>query len=564
MIGRQFKLERQRLAHRRRRIILNNDGDDFYHAENLTSAGQFLAQRFEGLENTHVDTVSYCVIGGFPLGQHHSKVCDAPGLPGRDSILAPHAWDDPRMFFEGRDCLEIVSDFCRRHDIEVWASIRMNDNHDQWTKARRTPWKNDHPERWLAQPPDLGGGIEEKCFWISEAALAHPARWIARGSYCRYYGANYERADVRDKMFEMIEDVCRRYDLDGIELDFLRNSSLFGATARGEPDVGDENRALLTDLIRRIRVMTEEVGLKRGRPMVIAVRVPDDPGLASAYGMDTPRWLSEELIDIIIAGESARIRPWKEFVALGHSHGVPVYACACEIYTQDVRSIRGRALAVLAAGADGIYTFNHFDPKSPIWREMGDTGLLTRQERITPVCNAIIRAYSWNAIYLMPDVERFLARPPRLPLELPDGRPCTFEFEAGEQGADIAVSPTPYAALCLRFGLLEAEDTIEIALNGKPLHGRRDLPAPGWITCADVAPALRWGDNVLTLTARAPRREGNPPPRLVDMELRISAKPENMRETGTANHGVFRQAKGLWPRNRLTINDATGTGWRVE
>jgi hypothetical protein len=34
------------------------------------------------------------------------------------------------------------------------------------------------------------------------------------------------------------------------------------------------------------------------------------------------------------------------------------------------------------AGVDGIYTFNRFDPKDPIFRELGDPGLLERLERI--------------------------------------------------------------------------------------------------------------------------------------------------------------------------------------
>lgn len=54
--------------------------------------------------------------------------------------------------------------------------------------------------------------------------------------------------------------------------------------------------------LRRVRTMTDEVGQKRGRPLLIAVRVPDSAGYAKALGLDVPRWLEEDLIDIMVAG----------------------------------------------------------------------------------------------------------------------------------------------------------------------------------------------------------------------------------------------------------------------
>ena len=38
----------------------------------------------------------------------------------------------------------------------------------------------------------------------------------------------------------------------------------------------------------------------------------------------------------------------------------------------DIRPWRGQAANAWAAGVDGIYTFNRFNPHDPIFRELGD------------------------------------------------------------------------------------------------------------------------------------------------------------------------------------------------
>jgi len=446
----------------------------------------------------------------------------------KGAIAAPGGWNHPEVLLEGKDCLEIILEFCRRHDIEMWASMRMDDNHDQWRPKDRTPWKAEHPERWLAQPVGMGGGLEEKAFLISEMALEHPERWVPRGSCGCWYGADYGREDVREKVFEIIADICERYDVDGIELDFLRGPLFFRENAEGKPDVGQANRDKMTELVRRIRRMTEEVGMRRGRPIVIAARTPDDVEMAKALGLETPLWLEEGLIDILIMGAAWRVRPWKETVALAHSHGVPLYANATESGAPH-EVIRGRALAAWSAGADGIYTFNEFNPGSLVWNELGDPEKLAQLDRITPVCNARIRRYMRSHQKRLAGMERFLARAPRLPLSLPVGEEKTFEFTAGEDGPRVAASATPHASLHLEFRNKEDGDRIRLALNGNSLEDediRRDFPKAGWMVCRFHPSFLRWGDNSLSLKLEERVGEAWGELALGDLELRVAAQPE--------------------------------------
>jgi hypothetical protein len=47
-----------------------------------------------------------------------------------------------------------------------------------------------------------------------------------------------------------------------------------------------------------------------------------------------------------------------------------------------LESYRARAAQVWASGADGIYIFNYFDPKGPIWRELGDPKALRSRDKL--------------------------------------------------------------------------------------------------------------------------------------------------------------------------------------
>jgi len=184
----ELRAQRRKMAHRRRRIIMNDDGLGFrpvplQEPGSPISVEEFLARRTAGLAGTLVDTISFCVVNhAFGVGMHRSKVCDVLRRDRLGVIPAPGGWDDAGVLLEGRDCLEIVIDFCRGRDIEIWASIRMNATRDLWPLRERTPWNGERPERRLGRALDMGEGLEEKAFLISEGALEHPGRWIARGS----------------------------------------------------------------------------------------------------------------------------------------------------------------------------------------------------------------------------------------------------------------------------------------------------------------------------------------------------------------------------------------------
>jgi len=132
----------------------------------------------------------------------------------------------------------------------------------------------------------------------------------------------------------------------------------------------------------------------------------------------------------------------------------------------------------------------------------------------------------------LPGVRRFLARAPRLPLELPEGEERCFGFEAGEDGSQLGQSATPYASLRLQFHNIEDDDEISLALNGHSLDGvtvHQDCPTPGWIACELDPSFLRWGDNSVSISLMKRDRRATAPLALADLRLHVTARPQDFR-----------------------------------
>ena len=77
----------------------------------------------------------------------------------------------------------------------------------------------------------------------------------------------------------------------------------------------------MTDLMRRLRVMVDEEGVRRGRPILFGVRAPDSAEYAKAIGLDIRTWMQEDLIDAWAAGGLFLLQDWSETVRLAHQYG---------------------------------------------------------------------------------------------------------------------------------------------------------------------------------------------------------------------------------------------------
>ncbi|MBX7255333.1 MAG: family 10 glycosylhydrolase [Candidatus Hydrogenedentes bacterium] len=357
----QYRAARKEAAHKQRRIIMNNDGNDARTKDQEHTVDNFLMNRSTPLAGSQVDAIFYCT-GVFNLYTQPSTETELRGHGDKESL--DWAWELTKL---GTDSLTEIIKFAHANKMEAFWSMRMNDTHDSGDNALLCKWKQDHPDYLMGKKGDKfphGGG-----------------RWSA---------VNYGLPEVRDKVFRILADVCTRYDVDGLELDFFRHPVYFKPQMTGEP-VTQEHCDMMTELIRRVRVMTEDVGKKRGRPVLISIRVPDSLGYAQGIGLDWERWLKEDLVDIVSLSGYFHLEPWENMVAIGKKYDAPVYACLSgsrvvspsnpEGGREDAKPLwRGEARAALEAGVSGIYTFNLFSPKSELFREMGSLDTLPKAD----------------------------------------------------------------------------------------------------------------------------------------------------------------------------------------
>jgi len=338
------KKSRIAAADRQRRIIFNDDTYELSRNDANTAEG-FLKRRLKPLVGTQVDTISWSILGGWADAPvYDSKLQpiygDAHGGP-------PEYWSKvtsnvKELIQAGRGPLQIVIDFAHKEGMEIFASVRMNDVHDSFIGGGLTLWKKEHPH-FLVDP--LGIKQPSMELYITAQDFSHKA--------------------VRQRKFEIIEEVAQRYNVDGFELDFIRHPVFFSQTLHGQP-VNQNQIDIMTRFMERIRQMTDKEANRRGRPLLLATRVPDSFKLALDVGLDVAHWVKKDLVDILIAGGgySPFSLPTKKFTQLAHKHGVLVYPCINQGAAQNVsrgsflEGVRALATNWFQSGADGIYFWN--------------------------------------------------------------------------------------------------------------------------------------------------------------------------------------------------------------
>jgi hypothetical protein len=467
----KFVALRQKAARRKRRIILNNDGGDGLAkkaAGDTSALDVFLKQRTAALVGSQVDTIFYCTGWAFGTMLHRTKVAEnmllREGAGYQDGVLKD-------LLDQGTDSLQVMVEFCRKNKIEVFWSMRMNDTHDAKNPLLRAKMKADHPEYLI------GGGKKPK--------------------YGQWTAVNFGNADVRELVYRYIEEVCTNYDVDGVEMDFFRHPVLFKSHAFGGV-ASDEERALLTALIGRIREMTDAIGKKRGKPILLATRVPDSVEFCRNIGIDLEGWLRDGLVDMLITGAYFRLNPWEYSVELGHRYGVPVYPsldnpvgvvdpnmpkreftlnerwpwvsatkqCPVDARRRSIGSWRGRAARAFDAGADGVYLFNMFKPANHILWQIGDREYLKTASKLyflhwrgtrQPPANYMTNG---NTFY------HELPLNPMFPLEIKE-QPLTVNFPIG----DDLRGGTPTATAELWIQPAACHESVSVTCNGHPLTG---------------------------------------------------------------------------------------------
>lgn len=265
------------------RVIVNDDGGRGLHNYVApVSVEQYLSPVFDvQVKGKPIDALFWCGLSN-PAGaaKYDTKVGERGGALYWPQIK--QAWDwhlmktRDELIKQGHDPLAIVCD--RGHELgkDVWLSFRVNDVHHSWNPH----YKGSKMTRKYLERPDLRVGPNHG---------RKPNVTYALGQW------DYAKQEVRDFVLALLFEAFLDYDVDGVELDFMRQAFLF---AKSDTEVGTQ---AFNGFMRDLRAVADKAQQKKGRPQGIAALVPSyEPACAEA-GMDWRTWVDEALVDVITA-----------------------------------------------------------------------------------------------------------------------------------------------------------------------------------------------------------------------------------------------------------------------
>ena len=337
-----------------RRLLFNWDGSMVHcygraalgtDAEHL-NVDQFRSLVFSTLNEQAVDAVLFS-FGSGNVAEYQSNVLEWAGEADQFKFpdsktwhggvkvdAADQYWNPKALADAGNNPPDVLVRECHQRGMAAFVSLRMNDCHDGQHARGTLP--NPELATFKRQNPDW---LVDDLDWWSALNFAHPR--------------------VQALKLRIIEEFFDRWDFDGIELDWLRHTLYF---PRGTER---ENAHHLTDFMRSVRESLQRRAQKRGRPVEIAVRVPERLVWCEQGGFEVARWIDEDLVDMLIVGQALTELPTlTEFHDLSAKNRVPVYPCVTPFGNgyglSPDKVIRGNAANLWSDGADGICASNWF------------------------------------------------------------------------------------------------------------------------------------------------------------------------------------------------------------
>lgn len=187
---------------------------------------------------------------------------------------------------------------------------------------------------------------------------AHP-EWLIRSWWWQGF-YNYAVKEVREYRLSIIREVVEQYDFDGVHLDLLRHTPFL------PPGRQWENREHLTSFMREVRSMLQAQAAKRGRPLLLAARVPDSVDGCHTDGIDIETWAARGLVDVLIIGTrtiNVDLAAFRQATGGAPVKLIPSFDCfhATDGYhgDQSLDLLSGVFGNYLHQGADGVGIFNN-------------------------------------------------------------------------------------------------------------------------------------------------------------------------------------------------------------
>ena len=264
----------------------------------------------------------------------------------------------------GLDWANVAIEKCAERGIRPWIYFRMNDLH--------------HVDHYDCPFHDAFFYKAKENGWlIGNEAYGRPDG--TSGNVKNLY--NFACHEVREWMFNYIEEIILRYDAFGFGLDFMRNIYCFDYLN----DTGYQE--YMNDFIRKIRGAIKKAEEKFGHSIKLYVRIAHTPSDNYVYGFDVETWAKEGLVDVIIASceevcnSNVDVDEWRKvlgdktaFLIGCDDHVIRWLSPGAEkIYHTHEEHVKGFTASYLSRGADGMYFNNYYILSGSTTSENSDT-----------------------------------------------------------------------------------------------------------------------------------------------------------------------------------------------
>ncbi len=167
-----------------------------------------------------------------------------------------------QMVLEGNDFVKQFIERCSQHGIVPFVSLRLNDKH----------LLNE-----IDGPKHEGRSVHISKFYVDNLDYR-----IGDDKNCQYQRVhNWAIPDVREYKYKFIEEICKNYDIAGLELDFLRHPNFF----RLYETSSDQRKRIMFNFVKRVRKLLDKTA-RNGNHRWLSVRVPQYLDCHDVLGID--------------------------------------------------------------------------------------------------------------------------------------------------------------------------------------------------------------------------------------------------------------------------------------
>ena len=395
-----------------------------------------------------------------PLAEHYAWIKERYGQP-------PDAFG--KHVLGGGDVVQVFVDRCRKTGQAPFISFRLNDAH--------------HKEFAFPKPggkPGSGIGMSVTKFYIE-----HPEFILKPGSR---RGAdmvqNWIHPEVRAQKLALITELCENYDIDGLELDFMRFDSFFDLAKT----IRKQRCEVMTGFVKQVREVLDRTA-RAGRHRWLCARVPGLVKGLDYIGVDLASLVGVGLDMANLSASYFTTQQMDLTVLRQQCEGAAMYVELCHSIENGPKLTQGydtfafrratreelRTTAHLgyARGAQGMSLFNF-----AYYREHGGPGRGAFSEPpfdvIPSLANPALLAREPQHWFLAAGWNNAYVRPPVLPRKLATGGKAVFHMDmappAGGWKSDGRLRVQCEEDLAGRV--------LQVHLNGKVLEPVGDVSEP--------------------------------------------------------------------------------------